>query len=163
MKSTLVEFVLAVVAVFGLTLGQAHADEAILTIEDIDSGEVFQFTDADLSALQQTEYDTSTIWTTGVLRFSGPTVKELLSAIGREPSDLKIYAINDYNVTLPVMEIKSGAPILANRINGESFSVREKGPLWIVFPYDDNRKYRTETIFALSVWQVNRIEILAGD
>lgn len=54
MKSTLVYIVLAVVAVFGLTLGQAHADEAILTIEDVDSGEVFQFTDAELSALQQT-------------------------------------------------------------------------------------------------------------
>lgn len=163
MKFKLVYAAIVFAAVFGFISGQAQAEETILTVEDLGSGEVFQFTDSELSALRQTEFETSTNWTMGVLRFSGPTLKDLLSAIGREPSDLKIFAINDYNVTFPAEDIQAGAPILANRIGGEPFSVREKGPLWIVFPFDKDDTYRTELIFSLSVWQVNRIAILADD
>ena len=38
-------------------------------------------------------------------------------------------------------------------------SVREKGPLWIVYPYDSNIAFQTETIYARSIWQLDRISI----
>jgi hypothetical protein len=36
-------------------------------------------------------------------------------------------------------------------------TVREKGPLWIVYPYDKNEKFQTEEIYARSVWSLWKI------
>ncbi|RYH00603.1 oxidoreductase, partial [Salipiger sp. IMCC34102] len=37
--------------------------------------------------------------------------------------------------------------------------VRDKGPLWIVYPYDDTPEYRSEVIYSRSIWQLDRIEV----
>ena len=63
-------------------------------------------------------------------------------------------------MVFPVEKITESTPILANRIDGESFSVRQKGPLWVIFPFDQNPEFQSEEIFALSVWQVKRIDVL---
>jgi len=91
---------------------------------------------------------------------SGPSLHTILDAAGAEPARLRIYAINDYNVEFPAEKITETTPILANRIDGESFSVRQKGPLWVIFPFDQNPEFQSEEIFALSVWQVKRIDVL---
>jgi hypothetical protein len=138
----------------------AHAEATILTINDPGRGTTTRFSDADLAALPQQSFATETIWTDAVRTFSGPSLHTILKAAGAEPSRLRIYAINDYNVEFPVDKITETTPILANRIDGESFSVRQKGPLWVIFPFDQNPEFQSEEIFALSVWQVNRIDVL---
>ena len=42
---------------------------------------------------------------------------------------------------------------------GAPMSVRDKGPLWIVYPYDQNTDYQSEVVFSRSIWQLNRITI----
>ena len=37
-------------------------------------------------------------------------------------------------------------------------SRRDKGPLWVIYPYHDNIDYRSETIYSRSIWQLDRIE-----
>jgi hypothetical protein len=37
-------------------------------------------------------------------------------------------------------------------------SIREKGPLWLVYPYDLNKAYQSETIYSRSIWQLVRID-----
>jgi hypothetical protein len=44
-------------------------------------------------------------------------------------------------------------------VNGKPMPVREKGPLWIVFPYDESPKFRSDYIYSQSVWQLNRIDV----
>ena len=39
-------------------------------------------------------------------------------------------------------------------------SLRDKGPLWIVYPFDSNPSYSTEVTYARSIWQLDRIEVL---
>ena len=39
-------------------------------------------------------------------------------------------------------------------------SVREKGPIWVIYPYDHDADYRTDTIFSRSIWQLDRIDVL---
>jgi hypothetical protein len=36
--------------------------------------------------------------------------------------------------------------------------VRDKGPLWLVYPYDSVSAYQTEVIYARSIWQVKQME-----
>jgi hypothetical protein len=38
-------------------------------------------------------------------------------------------------------------------------TVRDKGPLWIVYPYDAKPEYRQELIYSRSIWQLDHIEV----
>ena len=57
-------------------------------------------------------------------------------------------------------ELEDDVPIIAYEMNGKPMSRREKGPLWIVYPYDSAAKYRTELAHARSVWQLDRLDVL---
>ncbi|MGB1266126.1 MAG: oxidoreductase, partial [Nereida ignava] len=48
-------------------------------------------------------------------------------------------------------------PIIAYKQNGSEMSRRRKGPLWIVYPYDDKKSYQTETVYSRSIWQLDRL------
>ena len=139
--------------------GPVRADETLLTLDGAVEGGSRNFTDADLMALPQVTFDTATIWTEGVLRFSGPSLASVLEAAGAGAGDLTLRAINDYVVSMPRAGVESAAPIVANRIDGAPFSRRDKGPLWIVFPYDSDERFRSETVFAYSVWQLAGITV----
>lgn len=139
----------------------AQAETVILTVENAGTGRTVTFTDAQLMELPQEVFKTETIWTEGDVEFSGPTLKAVLEHAEMTLGDVELYAINDYNVVLPVDKIEDAAPIIANRLNGEPFSVREKGPLWVVFPYDDVERYNSEEYFAFSVWQLNKLNVLS--
>jgi len=38
--------------------------------------------------------------------------------------------------------------------------LREKGPLWVIYPYDSDAKFRTEVIYSRSIWQLDRLAIV---
>ena len=52
-------------------------------------------------------------------------------------------------------------PIIATRFDGNPFSVRENGPLWLIFPYDRDEEFRRDRIYAVSVWQLVQITEMA--
>lgn len=37
-------------------------------------------------------------------------------------------------------------------------SVRDKGPLWVIYPYDSDPALQSEVTYARSIWQLVRIE-----
>lgn len=117
--------------------------------------------DLDLfSGLGTTVVDTHTIWTDGKIAFRGVPLNTFLQKLDAKGSTLRIWALNDYTVDIPFDDAAEGGPILAFEANGELLSVRDKGPIWLIYPYDSNDKYQTEVIYARSIWQINRIEIL---
>ncbi len=116
---------------------------------------------AEIEAMEQTEFDTSTIWTDGEIHFSGVPVMKLLQHIGVNGNTLVMSALNDYSMEMPVSELEEYAPIIATRMNGELMSVRDKGPYWVIFPFDEAPdRYRTETNHARSVWQLVRLSVV---
>jgi hypothetical protein len=36
--------------------------------------------------------------------------------------------------------------------------VRDKGPLWVVYPYDSKPDYQSELIYVRSIWQLAQME-----
>ncbi|MEE4295919.1 MAG: hypothetical protein V2J20_04800 [Wenzhouxiangella sp.] len=56
-------------------------------------------------------------------------------------------------------KIEKTVPIVTTQIDGAPYSVRQKGPLWIVFPYDQDPRYRTEAVYALSIWQLTDVRV----
>lgn len=171
MLQTLRTAALGLVAALALSAPPATAaelaapeGEPILTV----SGEIAHmnadgaalFDRAMLAALPVTEITTTTIWTEGAHRFTGVELKALLDAVGARGAALRAVALNDYSVTIPAADAVEGGPIVAYLMDGEEMSVREKGPLWIVYPYDARSEYRTETIYSRSIWQLSRLEIV---
>lgn len=137
--------------------------ETILTI----SGAITNFNgegsavfDAEMLArLPMVEFETSTTWTAGQQEFTGVSLVDLLAYVGSEGTSISATAINDYAVEIPLSEITDGAPILAYMMNGSPMSVRDKGPLWVVYPYDSDPKYQTEVVYSQSIWQLDRIVV----
>lgn len=130
-----------------VTASQARAAPTALSLETLDGFEQVTFT-------------TTTTWTDGEVEFSGVPIKTLLSQLGVEGETLQMIALNDYAVSMPISELEDDAPIVATRMNGAPMTVRDKGPFWVVYPYDSDEKYRTETVFSRSIWQLNRLRVM---
>ena len=43
--------------------------------------------------------------------------------------------------------------------DGKPLSVRDRGPLWIVFPYDSDSRLTTDAYLNRSVWQIKELMI----
>jgi hypothetical protein len=132
-------------------------DVALLTVYSGEGERVFGR--AELEGLPQHSFTTSTIWTAGRPTFSGPPLVDVLSSARISQGSVELVAINDYRVSINLEDLAERVPILATRIDGRPFSRREKGPLWLVYPYDHDPAFRSETIYARSIWQVIRIEV----
>jgi hypothetical protein len=112
-----------------------------------------------LETMPVVEFTTTTTWTDGPQVFEGVALHELLGRLGVKGGTLRATAVNDYAVDIPVSDAVEGGPIVAYRVNGAAMSVRDKGPLWIVYPYDARRDYQSEVIYSRSIWQLERIEV----
>lgn len=119
-----------------------------------------EFDIAGLDAIGTTTIETSTIWTDGVQSFRGVPLNVFLEKLGAKGSTLRIWALNDYTVDVPFEDAVEGGPILAFEADGAPLSVRDKGPIWLIYPYDTHSEYQTEVIYARSIWQIDRMEVV---
>lgn len=143
----------------GLTGASLAQDPTALQISGVNTGVEVSFGLAELDALPQIEIVTSTIWTDGDVVFQGPSLRDVLSAAEAEGETLTLTALNDYAIEMPAPSAEEIYPILATRQNGQPMQVREKGPFWIVFPYDSDPMYQTEEVYSQSIWQLDRIDV----
>lgn len=165
-------FALAAATLLTLNMaGAGYADDistpsgdVILTVtssaQSSDDAEITQFDLEMLSALGLESIKTTTIWTEGLQTFEGVSLKALAEMLEIESGTFLATAINDYTVEVPVSDAVEGGPIIAFMMNGEEMSVRDKGPLWVIYPYDASSNYRTEVIYSRSIWQLDRIEVV---
>ena len=110
--------------------------------------------------MDQVEFATSTIWTDGIIQFSGVSVRTILGQTNATGEKLKMVALNDYAIEMPVSELEEAAPIVATRMDGETMSVRDKGPFWVIYPFDADPEYASETNHSRSVWQLSRLVLI---
>ncbi|MBE9640414.1 oxidoreductase [Salipiger mangrovisoli] len=113
-----------------------------------------------LEAMDTVTFTTKTIWTDGEQTFTGVQLSDLMALVGAEGEDIKATAINDYAVNIPRADWVDGGPIVAFLNHGEKMPVRNKGPLWIVYPFDQKPEYQTEQIYSRAIWQLDRIIVL---
>lgn len=146
---------------------RASGDPVLLTVDSKGDGQdIRSFADADLMALPQVEFATSTIWTDTVATYSGPSLASVLDAAGAGAGAgagrLRMTAVNDYKVDMPRAQVEATVPIIANRINGKPFGIRDKGPLWLMFPFDADLRFQNEEVYSFSIWQLTQIAVLQG-
>ncbi|MEM1273347.1 MAG: molybdopterin-dependent oxidoreductase [Pseudomonadota bacterium] len=133
----------------------------VLTVAGVpDEAEPVYFDRTLLEDLPAVTIQTTTIWTDGPQEFTGVELSVLLEHLGVVEGRLSAVAVNDYAVEIPVSDAVTGGPIVAYLQNGAPMSLRDRGPLWIVYPYDHNPDYRSEVIYARSIWQLDRLFVL---
>lgn len=113
-----------------------------------------------IEAMGVSTLHTGTIWTDGTSEFNGVELARLMLRLGADGSILRLTALNDYAVEIPMSEAVAGGPLLAFRMDGKDLSPRDKGPLWMVYPYDVDPKYKNEVSYSRSIWQLSMIEVL---
>lgn len=143
----------------------APTGESLLTVTGVigatNQGDAAVFDLDLLKSFGEVTFTTTTPWTEGEQRFTGVPLEALLRAIGVTEGTLTAKAINEYAVEIPVADAVAGGPIIAYMLNGNPMSVREKGPLWVVYPYDLNEDYQAEVIYSRSIWQLTSIDVKA--
>ncbi len=112
-----------------------------------------------LEALPGRETTSDTPWFDGPRSFEGPLLSALLEAVGARGRTLRVIALNDYAAEIPVEDVEAHPVILAVRMEGRLLSVRDKGPAFVIYPFDAAPELYNEMIFGRSVWQVVRIEV----
>ncbi|MEP5762007.1 MAG: molybdopterin-dependent oxidoreductase [Litoreibacter sp.] len=161
---TLISAALISISTAGAVVAESSstpAGEVILTVSgEITAKDGHALFDLDmLEAIDNTNVVTQTVWTDGTQFFEGVSLVKLMDHLGVTTGTILATAINDYTVEIPVSDAKEGGPIIAYRMNDVTMSVRDKGPLWIVYPYDDSSEFRTEVIYSRSIWQLDRITV----
>ena len=138
-------------------------DAVILRVEGqikhCNSGLEVQFDTHLLESLPKRQVITGNPWEEGMATYEGVLLRDLLRFVEANGTVLTIAALNDYSADMDVADTESIDVILAYKRNGAYMPVREKGPLFIVFPFADRPSLYEDRRFAQSVWQVSRITV----
>lgn len=128
-------------------------------IANTNEGDTAEFDLAMLNGLTSRTTMTKSPWYDGTKRFDGPLGSALLNVVGASGTLLKVVALNDYETEIPVADFKDYQVILATKVDGEPMSVRDKGPIFIIYPFDEQPVLNNETYYGRSAWQVKSIEV----
>ena len=112
-----------------------------------------------LENIGMVEFSTETPWTEGKTHFAGVPFSRLLDVISPKGSVARAVAANDYKADIPLAMLRENGALLAMRINGENMTLRNKGPLWIVFPWCQKSDLKHVEIYNYSVWQLLSLNI----
>lgn len=114
---------------------------------------------ASLEKLGMVSFQTASPWYNGRTTFTGIPLKKLMDYVGAKGSIVKVTALNDYTTVIPLSDFQKYNVILALKINGEYMRVRDKGPLFIVYPYDSEPELNNQVFYSRSAWQVSKMSI----
>jgi hypothetical protein len=138
----------------------ANAGNVILTIDgDIAGQAPMDMTLEDIEALGTATVVTKTPWHEEAVTFEGVSLASLLEKAGAKGKTLSVFALNNYRSEMPVSDIGEHGVILAYKQNGEYMPVSDKGPLFIVYPFDADPALNNEVYYARSAWQVRSITV----
>ena len=145
---------------FGL---ETRTGKVVLTVSgnvgrpDAQAG--FEFDMAMLEKLPQHSFTTATPWYPAPKTFTGPLLRDVLAAAGARGALLRAVALNDYKTEIPAADADRYDMIVARLLDGKPMLTREKGPLFIVYPFDSHPELRSGPYFARSAWQLRTIEV----
>jgi hypothetical protein len=148
--------------------GGAHALEpagspVVLTLSgqlrSPNDGALAQFDMPMLERLPQTSFTTRTPWYAQPRQFTGPLLRDVLRAAGAHGTVLRARALNDYRVDIPFDDAQRFDLIVARLLDGTPMPVRDKGPLFAVYPFDAQPDLRNAVYYSRSAWQLRSIEV----
>lgn len=128
-------------------------------IANTNDGHAAKFDRAMLEKLGMKNITTSSPWYDSKVTFTGVPFDAVMKDVGATGTTIKAIALNDYETEIPMSDLGTTGVILALKLNGEIMSVRDKGPIFVIYPYDSSSELQSQTYYARSAWQVSRFDV----
>jgi len=139
----------------------APTGRVVLTIAGkIGRGQTAAGLDLDMAALEalpQRSFTVPTPWYKAPVAFTGPLLRDVLALAGAQGTQLTAVALNDYKVELPFDDVRRWDVVLARLLDGKPMATRDKGPLFIIYPFHESAELRSERYYARCAWQLRRL------
>jgi hypothetical protein len=113
-----------------------------------------------LEALPQRSFSTKTPWYAQPRKFTGPLLRDVFSFVGGQGQTIRAVALNDYRIDIPFDDVMRFDVVLARLLDDLPMTVREKGPLFMIYPFDSTPILRNALYYSRSVWQLKAIDLL---
>lgn len=142
---------------------EAPTENIVLTLSgrlrSTNDGGLANFDMPMLERLPQSSFTTRTPWYAQARRFTGPLLRDVLHAAGAHGGVLRARALNDYRVDIPFDDAQRFDLIVARLMDGAPMPVRDKGPLFAIYPFDAHPELRNAVFYSRSAWQLRSIEV----
>lgn len=126
-------------------------------IENTNSADGAAFDLPMLEAVGVKTIETTNPWYEGRTVFQGVLLDKLMAYVGAKGKKVTAIALNDYVTTIPIEDFKRFDVLLAFKRDGNYMPVRDKGPLFIVYPYDSDPQLQSQVYYMRSAWQVSKL------
>ncbi|TDM08745.1 MAG: hypothetical protein C4K60_04925 [Ideonella sp. MAG2] len=113
-----------------------------------------------LAALPQHTITTTSPWHPRATKFTGPLMRDVLASVGASGRIVRATALNNYQIDIPIEELSKHNVVLARLIDGQAVRIRDKGPLLIMYPFDQSSALRTQVHYGRAIWQLRRLDVL---
>jgi hypothetical protein len=113
-----------------------------------------------LEQMPQVSFTTMTPWYAQPRKFTGPLLRDVLAAAGAQGTTVRALALNDYRVDIPFADTQLHDVLLARLLDDKPMPVRDKGPLFIIYPFDSKPELRNAVYYSRSAWQLKAVEVL---
>lgn len=137
--------------------------DTVLKIKSISNGEqmtVAELSMSDLDAMDQTTYVTANAFLESPAKFSGPLLRDVLALYNLTVSDeITITALNDYSIQIPFSDALDHEVILATKLDDKVMSVRDKGPIWLMYPVSKKPEIDNTIYESRMIWQMISITL----
>ncbi len=126
------------------------------TAESGDSRE-YIFSIKDLEEFPLVSVSTETQWTNGVLHFRGPLMRDILDDIGAVGDTIQVNGLDGRSATIPREDIYKFDVIIACQVEGAYFGLRDRGPLWIIYPWTDNPEIQSAIYYDRGIYHLSSL------
>lgn len=113
---------------------------------------------ADLEALPQQAFTTASPWTRQPQHYAGPLLRDVLRRAGAVGTTIRATALDEYQVQIPAEDAQLPV-IVALRIDGKLIPVRDRGPMAVIYPFDQRPDLREARYYKRSIWQLKTLRV----
>lgn len=122
-------------------------------------GDMAELDMALLKSLGSDRLRTWTPWTQGEPLFEGVLARRVMAAVCARGERALARALNDYTTEIPLEDFTRWPVLLATHMDGVRLRLRDKGPLWVVYPWSDHPELNDRLTRQRSVWQLASLVI----
>lgn len=131
----------------------------VLTVHGAARGDPIRFDRQGLERLGLIRYTSQNRWYDHPTTYEGVLGSAFLDAVGvpKGATQMHMVALNDYAVTVPISDLRRWPVMLALKLDGRYLSVRDKGPIWLVYPNQIDPELGGPRYEGRWIWQLRDI------
>jgi hypothetical protein len=143
----------------------APTGDVVLTVSgDIAKANAGSTVRLDLATVEQmglVKYTVLDPWLDASHEFTGVLLSDFLDTIGVSAASAHLHfvAIDDYEVEISVADVRKWPVLLATKMDGQPMSIADKGPMRVVFPYDQYPEIDRLAYKDLWIWSLESLEV----